>query len=367
MRIHHLLNSFETGGAEMLVAAMAPAQMRAGHEVVVHAMSGVGAISEALTRAGVPFRCHLARHPLHRIRQVARSLRRDFDRPDVMHCHNLAPLIVGGAAARLARVPVSVVTRHHPAKDDQQERKFWRAAKITSCARVIACSELVRSSMAQHSFADLRKLTMIANGCGEPNCESQGEPLGEKQGVRLITVGRLVWEKDYPTLINAFALARQAIPALELWIAGDGIERTRIESVIAAADLDASVKLLGMKKNVGYYLQQCDIFVLSSVSEGLPVSQLEAMAAGLPMIVTDVGGMPDIINQSGAGMIVPKSNPAALSEAILKMAGDPDALKTMGAKARATYQRDYTIERMCGDYERLYRECLPLPAAARHR
>ncbi len=166
-------------------------------------------------------------------------------------------------------------------------------------------------------------------------------------------------------LIASSVSARaQAKPDVLVFTNGDQLTG---ELISAAADLTSSVKLLGMKKNVGYYLQQSDIFVLSSVSEGLPVSQLEAMAVGLPMIVTDVGGMPDVINKSGAGMIAPKSNPNALAEAILKLAGDPDALKSMGAKARAAYERDYTIERMCGDYERLYRECLPSPAAAGHR
>lgn len=364
MRIHHLLNSFETGGAEMLVAAMAAAQMRAGHEVVVHAMSGEGTISEALARADVPFRCHLARHPLHRIWQVARSIRKA--RPDVMHCHNLAPLIVGGSAARLVSVPVNMVTRHHPSKHDKNERKFWRAVRVNSCAKVIACSELVRSTMAQDEFSDRSKLTMIANGSGEPNCDANGEPLAEKRGIRLITVGRLVWEKDYPALVSAFAIARQTMPELELWIVGDGIEREKIESAITVAQLNGSAKMLGMKKNVGFYLKQSDIFVMSSVSEGLPVSQLEAMAVGLPMIVTDVGGMPDVVNKSGAGIVVPKSDPGSLSEAIIKMASDPVRLKSLGLKARAAYERDYTIERMCDDYERLYRECLS-PTAAGHR
>src|SRR3954466_14372940 len=101
LRIHHLLNTFDTGGAEMLVVALAAAQMRAGHEVLVHGMSPEGAISDALARAGVPFRTHLAAPAWHRILQVARALR--SRPPEILHCHNLAPLIVGGVGAKLAR------------------------------------------------------------------------------------------------------------------------------------------------------------------------------------------------------------------------------------------------------------------------
>lgn len=354
MRIHHILNEFNTGGAEMLVVALAAAQMRAGHEVVVHALSKEGPVSDALMKAGVPFKTHLARHPVHRIWQVAQEIRRA--RPDVMHCHNIAPTIVGASAARLAGVPVSVVTRHSPSTHDNRERKFWLAMKL--CSKVIACSELVRREIAADSFADAQKITFIANGAGEPDFEPGGEPLAAKSGLRLITVGRLVWEKDYTGLIRAFAIARRSIPSLELWIIGDGPERAKISSAMQEENVGDAVKMLGMRKNVGHFLRQADIFIMSSVSEGLPVSQLEAMAVGLPMIVTDAGGMPDVIQESNAGVVAPRSNPEALANAIVSMAQDPSKLQKLGALARSCYERHYTIERMAQDYERLYLSCL---------
>ena len=115
-----------------------------------------------------------------------------------------------------------------------------------------------------------------------------------RRGVRFISVGRMVWEKDYPTLIGAFAQLQKTVPDAELWIAGDGPERAKIEAAVGESRMRDSVTLLGMKKNAGFYMQQSDVFVLSSVSEGLPVSLLEAMAVGLPCLVTDVGGMPGV-------------------------------------------------------------------------
>ncbi len=334
--------------------ALAATQMRSGHDVVVHALSKEGPVSDALKRAGVPFMTHLARHPLHRIWQVSQALR--HTRPDVMHCHNIAPTIVGASAASLAGVPVSMVTRHSPSTHDTRERKFWLAMRL--CSKVIACSELVRREMEADSFADVRKITFIANGAGEPDSEPDGEPIFEKTGLRLITVGRLVWEKDYAGLIRAFAIAQRSITSLELWILGDGPERAKITTAIQEEGVGGAVKMLGMRKNVGHFLKQADVFILSSVSEGLPVSQLEAMAVGLPMIVTDAGGMPDVIQESGAGVVVPKSNPEALADAIVTMAQDPSKLQKLGALARLSYERHYTIERMAQDYERLYLSCL---------
>lgn len=354
LRIHHLLNSFDTGGAEVLVVALAQAQREAGHEVVVRAMSGEGAISERLQRAGVPYRIHLSRGAPKRILELTRALRAEH--LDVLHCHNSAPLIVGGIAGKLARVKATVVTRHHPSFHGAEDRKFWRAAMCAN--KVVACSQVVYDEMAKDDFAERRKLVLIQNGAGFPVVEAFGEQPIAKRGVRFISVGRVVWEKDYPTLIEAFAQVRKQAPDAELWIAGDGSERGKVEEAISAHGLHDSVTLLGMKRNAGFYMRQSDVFVLSSVSEGLPVSLLEAMALGMPCVVTGVGGMPSVVRSADCGLIVPKSDVNALAEAMLRMARDGEARSCYATNALKGYEKEFTIAQMARQYEELYLECL---------
>ncbi|MBV9670300.1 MAG: glycosyltransferase, partial [Acidobacteriales bacterium] len=177
-------------------------------------------------------------------------------------------------------------------------------------------------------------------------------------GTRFISVGRMVWEKDYPTLIHAFALARASDPNLELWLVGDGPERPKIEAAIREHALAHLVTLLGLRKNVGFYLKQSDAFVLSSVSEGLPISQLEAMAAGLPAIVTAVGGMPKVVRDADAGIIVPPSDPQALAQALLTMSRETNDRQRMASNARRAFLDHFTIERMAQQYQQLYASLL---------
>ena len=338
----------------MLVVALAQAQRDAGHEVVVHALSAEGAISERLQRAGIPFRTHLSKGAPRRIWEMTHALRREH--LDVLHCHNSAPLIVGGIAGKIARVKAIVVTRHHPSFHGAEDRKFWRAAKCAD--RVVACSEVVYQEMSGDDFADRNKLVLIGNGAGVPVYDSMGEQPAPRRGVRFISVGRMVWEKDYPTLVEALRIAKQSESDLELWIAGDGVERGKVEAKIRESGMEHSITLLGMKKNAGFYLRQSDVFVLSSVSEGLPVSLLEAMAAGLPIIVTDVGGMPGVVRTADCGVVVPKSDAHALASGMVDLARDESKRKRLGMNALKAYNAHFTVGRMAEQYERLYLECL---------
>ena len=122
-----------------------------------------------------------------------------------------------------------------------------------------------------------------------------------KSGFTLVSVGRLVRAKHFDTLLRAVAVARPAVPDLGLWIVGGGDEAAALAQLCAELDLGSVVRFCGERRDVGNWLRGADVFVLSSASEGLPISMLEAMAAGLPAIVTDVGGLPELVALSGAG------------------------------------------------------------------
>ncbi len=358
LSIHHVLDSLAVGGAEVLVCSLARAQREAGHEVVVHCLVDSGPLATGLKDSGIPVLLHRASRPVISLARLICSLR--TNPPDVVHCHNIAPTVLGAPAAKLARAPCIVSTRHGTAtRQPHFERKFWLAARL--CHRVVAVSHSAAERLAAAPWARADKLVLIRNGAAPPTLpEPEAWPPARPDVFTLVSVGRLHRVKDYPSLLRGVALARARSPALRLLILGDGPERPRLENLAASLDISDHVEFLGLRHDVGRWLAQADAFVLASVSEGLPVALLEALAAGLPAIVTDVGGMPEVVRCCGAGIVVPASQPEALADAILALASDPQRLAALRHLARRCYLNHFTLERMVSDYFRLYLDLLSL-------
>ncbi|MDW8130620.1 MAG: glycosyltransferase [Bryobacterales bacterium] len=356
LAIHHVLDTLAVGGAEVLVSALARAQKKAGHEVAVHCIAGAGPLAADLERAAIPVRIHA--RPRRALTLVRLFLDFRGGRPDVVHCHNIAPTVLGALAATLARVPCIVATRHGTAtRNPRFERKFWLAARL--CHRVVAVSRSAAERLAVAAWARADKLVLIPNGAPAPAPPPPGtSPAGRTDAFTLISVGRLHRVKDYPTLLRAVAPAAVELPALRLLVLGDGPERERLESLANALGLAGHVRFLGVQRDVGRWLASADAFVLASISEGLPLALIEALAAGLPAIVTDVGGMPEVVRCCGSGIVVPPAQPEALAGAIVALARDPARLRSLSEAARRCYAAHFTLDRMVADYFRLYLDIL---------
>jgi glycosyltransferase involved in cell wall biosynthesis len=352
LKIHHIIDNLEVGGAETLVVALSKEFIRSGHEVVVHGLFGGGPLVKVLQQQGVSVIIHPVRHKLHAMLRLGLYFLKA--RPDVVHCHNVTPTVVAGPGAALARIRSVVSTRHGSSSHRaQREQKFWLAARC--CHKVIAVSEAARQSFLEDKWAIPNKLVTIYNGAARPNTAASDD-LPDNSGFVLISVGRLVKEKDYPSLLQAVAQARSTMRDLQLWIVGDGGERQKLEALISELHIQDCVRLPGMQQNVGFWLSRADVFVLSSVFEGLPVALLESMAMGLPAIVTDVGGMPDVVRSCGSGLVVPRSNPAALANAIVELASARQKMAAFGEGAQRCYKERFTIEQMAAGYLGMYRQ-----------
>jgi glycosyltransferase involved in cell wall biosynthesis len=182
----------------------------------------------------------------------------------------------------------------------------------------------------------------------------------------LLCVARLSWSKDHATLLRAVAKVRASVPHLELWLLGDGPDRHALEQLCRRLDLMETVRFLGEQREVGSWLAQADLFVLSSISEGTPLALLEALSAGLIPIVTAAGGIPEIIERSGVGFVVPVGDDSALAASILTAIEQRDRWPEWQQRARAAYDRHFTIAPMCHEYERLIgRSFETLESAAR--
>ena len=356
MVIAHVIDSLEVGGAETVVAALCRSHAAAGHRVEVHCLTTTGPLAAELQQAGVPVYGHASGSARESAWKLFRAFR--LSRPDIVHCHNKTATIRAAAAARFSGARAIVTTRHGMGPVPfrlRTELKFWITAAVL-CDRVVAVCDAARRNLATGAPPVAHKVVTIRNGA-HPPCVS-GEDVAPKPGFALVSVGRLVRSKDFDTLLRAVAVARAAVPDLGLWIVGDGAEGPALRQLCAELDLASAVRFCGERRDVGNWLRAADVFVLSSTSEGLPISMLEAMAAGLPAIVTEVGALPELVALSGAGSTVPVRSVERLARAIVEFSNGRHELAALGQRALRCYRAHFTPDRMAGDYLTLYRACL---------
>jgi glycosyltransferase involved in cell wall biosynthesis len=234
--------------------------------------------------------------------------------------------------------------------------KFRLAA--TCIDRVVAVCDVAHRNLESGPGAFLYKVATIRNGALPMPVSETPDPSIRKRGFTFINVARLNWKKNQAGLLRAIALAGRDVPDLELWLVGDGAEMDVLRKLAHELAIENRVRFAGERKDVGDWLARADLFVLSSLTEGMPVSLIEALAAGLPFVVTNVGAMPEVAALSGAGAVVEANRPEALAAAIVKYAKDRDQLPELRRRAREAYDRHFTPDRMVSAYTRLYEECL---------
>jgi glycosyltransferase involved in cell wall biosynthesis len=350
----------EMGGAEKLTAMLCRLQRTRGHHASVHCLYLVGVLGEELRGEGFDVILH---HPPSFF-GLMRDLYREFKRstPDVVHFHNATAAIIGALPARLAGVKTVIATRHglvQPPYQLRRELKFALASRL--CDWIVGVCKGTRTNLLSAPLADRGKIIHIYNGA--PPAIMRAVPRA-KCGFTLLAVGRLVPTKDHATLLRAVALARPHIPSMQLWIVGSGPLGPGLRGLSSELGLTDCVTFFGERDDVSSFMTAADLFVMPSITEGLPVSLLEAMSAGLPAVVTDVGGMGEVARLSNGAMLVPRSDPQALSNALCEAAKQRDSLPRMGHLARRCYEESFTPERMFDEYMRLYCRCEPLARAS---
>ncbi|MBA4030739.1 MAG: lipopolysaccharide biosynthesis protein [Planctomyces sp.] len=348
LRVCHVSLTLKTGGLERLLVDFA---RRYDHERVALtflAMSDIGPFAEKIREAGCEVHQLKTRgrwNQFHEMNAFFRS--RQFD---VVHTHNTYPHLYATLAARRARVPVVVNTRH-----GQRLGHNWRANlqyRLTSklVDRIVAVSDDAARLCVREDKLPTGIVTRIWNGIDL----AQFGWRGSSQELTAITVSRLSCEKDIGTMLRAVDLVRRQYPAFKLIIVGDGAERAPLEKLTAELDLSSHVSFLGERHDVPELLAGAGFFVSSSLSEGISLTLLEAMAVGLPVVATAVGGNPEIILPGVTGLLAPAGNAEELARAMLEMCGQRNEWLAMGAAGRERVSEFFHIDRMIDDYTRLY-------------
>jgi glycosyltransferase involved in cell wall biosynthesis len=351
MKIVHVVYSLDMGGAEVLVAQLCRMQRANGHQVSVCAYSRLGSVGELLRDEGVEIYVPGEAHPattIYRYFQHFRALR-----PDVVHCHNVAPTIQAALAARLAGAKSVVSTRHSlvaPPYNRAEETKYGAMAWF--CDWIAGICEVTCNNLRGAPMAHVDKIVRVYNGATAIE-RVPFDALG-KRGFTLLFVGRLAEVKNLETLIRAVAIAVKEVPGLEFWVVGDGPVRAGLEALAAELGVAASVRFWGQRLDTAQFFCAADAFAMSSVSEGLPMSLLQAMSIGVPAVVTDVGGMAEVVRLSGAGLLAPVGDFTAMAEAIVAMAGDAELRAEFSRRAMESYRAEFTLQRMDSAYMEIY-------------
>jgi glycosyltransferase involved in cell wall biosynthesis len=353
MKIAHVVDSMEVGGAETLVSQMCRLQRDQGHDPCVYAIAALGALGERMRVEGFAVKSNVGRH----LPDAARSFYRIFkaSQPDVVHLHNPTPTIYAAPAARISGVPSIVSTRHSlvaPPRDLVMELKYALAA--TFCDWIVGICDATANNVKSANSAPARKILRVYNGA-LPLSRVAKEQWPPKIGFTLVYVGRLEPVKNHTLLLNAFRTAHSTMPDLRLWMVGDGGERKTLERLATELGIATEVTFWGQQLDVTPFFSAGDAFIMSSTSEGLPMSLLQAFSLGLPAIVTDVGGMAEVVRLAQAGFIVPVTDPGEMAAAILRMASLPAEREQFSKNAETAFRTHFMLPAMVDAYMNLYR------------
>lgn len=365
LRVTHLVENLERGGLERVVIDLARTQAAAGHDVQVVCLFEEGLLAAELKQAGIAVhacgkRAGADRRALGRIRARLAS-----QRTQVLHTHNPAPHYYGAVAALLERTERLVNTRHGMGNAPFTIRRevLFRLALAGTDAVALVCRR-AEGNFVRHRIVPRRKATVVPNGIrtdafAPPSARSRElalRTLGlDPAGFHVGIVGRLNPVKDHATLLRAMVPLTAAVPAARLVVIGGGALQASLEALGASLGIASHVRFLGDRDDVAALLPALDAFALSSISEGYSISLLEASAAGLPIVATDVGGNGEIVQDGLTGRLVPARDPEALGRALAELATDPRKRSDWGSAARAWALAEASIGTMASRYERLYR------------
>jgi glycosyltransferase involved in cell wall biosynthesis len=308
-------------------------------------------------RPGVDWRC---------AQRLAEIVRRE--RVDVLHTHQYAPFFYSAASRRLGSRPPVLFTEHGRAHPDYPRRKRMLANRVLLRSRdhVVAVGEAVRQALIHNEGIPPDRVELIHNGIPLERFEARltdseraaiRAELGiEPEDLVLIQVARLDYLKDHATAIRTIERVANQCPRVRLLLVGDGPERAVIEELVQQRTLEENVRLLGQHNDVPRLLAASDIVLLTSISEGIPLTLIEAMAAGRPVVSTRVGGVPEVVADGQTGLLAPAGDDAALAEHILRLVDDPARREPMGRVGQQRAGDLFSEDRMHDGYRQIYAE-----------
>ncbi len=369
MRVLHLITRLPVGGAEKLLVEIVHRLDRSRYDSIVCCIQEKGELAVELEASGVPVLC------LHRMQSkgfdvgaivsLVGLLRRN--QIGLVHSHLYHANLYGRLAALVAGVP-AVATVHNTYAQRKLHRRIFNNLLSRVSAQVIAVSEEIRRDLLQYDWIAPDRIATIPNGIDVGRIETRmtRQQARERLGIAdnelaIGCVGRLEEQKGHRYLLEALAMLnrdRKLAGRFRLVLVGDGRLQRDLKDRASSLGVSEWTSFLGTRRDIAEILKSLDIFVMPSLWEGFSVAMLEAMAAGLPVVISDVGGVSQTLGENEYGIKVPAGNAAELASAIRLLAEDPDGRASLGRSARKRVLAKFSIDVMMAALDRVYEEAL---------
>jgi glycosyltransferase involved in cell wall biosynthesis len=367
VRVAHFIDHLQTGGAQKHLLELVRALDRRRFSADVWTVEAGGELVREFECIGVRVRSLalqrslLSPYALASVMQAAMRLRRE--KVHIVHSYLFAANIVGTLAARLAGVPIRLVSK-------RSLDRYPSKAKLLACQlgnrfanRITVNAKAVGDFVKQEEGCQPEKMVLIPNGVDfsrVQRCRGDARAaLGLAAHEKVVgTVGRLTWKKAPECLLAAARHIVDEEPNTRVLIVGDGELRAQVEQQAVDLGIHSRCIFTGGVSDALPYLLACDVFVLSSVIEGMANALLEALACGRPAVVTDAGGNGEVVQDGRTGYVVPRNDPPRLAQATLRLLRDPELASQMGKMAVKDMSERFSLSRMVNGVEALYAELL---------
>ena len=354
MKIVQIMPEFGLAGAETMCENLTYELRKLGHEVVVISMYDYhSAITDRLESAGICVK-YLHKKPgmdfsmILKMKKVLEEVH-----ADVVHTH-LYCAQYALPAAIMAGVKHRVHTVHNIAEKENGKlaRKLNKFFFKQCNLKPVALSELIRDSVEEEYKIKRENIPVVFNGIDLFKCVPK-DNYEVKENFKILHIGRFSEQKNHVGLLKSFHLFHKKYPNTELWLIGEGEKQSEVDAYVRQNGLSKHVKFLGLQSNVYQYLYNADIFTLPSNYEGIPMTLIEAMGTGLPIVATAVGGVPDMLT-NGVNALLVDNTPEAIAKAFEQYLLSEDLRKEHGEKARERSDA-FSAFTMASEYERIYK------------
>ncbi len=363
MRVAIYINIMERGGAEGQVILLARGLLERGYDVKIATGSGkLAVVPEEL----LPHIVQIPERP--RVKRFLLFFRflREY-RPDILHNQLYMANVFGTLAGRLAGVPVVIMSVLSTDLWKRRAARFLEKTAAAFASKVMVNSQQVADDLSMKSRIPDDSIKVIYNGV-DTDCFSPENRALNLQKIReelnipvntplIINVANLLPVKNHAALLRALSLLHSELPVGQrpyLLLCGEGPEKENIVRYAGELGILSFIRMTGWVDEIERYLAASDIFCLSSKSEGFPNAIIEAMATGIPCVVTDVGGNREGVIDGENGYVVPNDDGEAISARLLELIANPEKARRMGNSGREIAQERFSLERMISDTIRLY-------------
>lgn len=357
--IMFLLQGLEMGGLEKMVVDLVN-NMPPSYRISMCCYDSLGPLLKSISSSiEVIYLKRKSGFDLSYIMKLFKVMRKK--KIEIVHLHNRTAFIYGTIAARLAGIRNIIYTEHG------RTIKLTRKAKIAHrlmnrvLKKTVVVTRYLKEMLVEKEGFNPNKIIIIPNGIDGSKFMINKSTLREENDLSLKEedkiigiVARLDPIKNHKCLIGAMTLIEKEEPKAKLLVVGDGPLKSTLIKKVKDRNLQETIYFLGEREDIPNILAGVDLFVLSSLSEGMSITLVEAMAAGLPIIATEVGGNPDLIDHGKNGILVPKGDENAMASAILKVLKNTKIARSLGAEARKKYESEYTLDMMVKKYIAIY-------------